>query len=40
MSEQIPYEGAKTMFLVDEVENKELLKDIVIETCKGLTHKK
>ena len=37
MEEQLPYETAKPMYLVDDVENKELLRDIVIETCKGLT---
>ena len=37
MNEAIPYESAKPMYLVDEVDNKELLKEIVIETCKGLT---
>ena len=40
MNEQIPYETAKLMYLVDDVDNKELLKDIVIETCKGLPNKK
>ena len=40
MNEQIPYETAKLMYLVDDVDNKELLKDIVIETCKGLSNKK
>ena len=40
MQEQIPYETAKPMYLVDDVDNKELLKEIVIETCKGLTNKK
>ena len=40
MHEQIPYETAKPMYLVDDVENKELLKEIVIETCKGLQNKK
>ena len=39
MVEEIPYEGAKSMYLVD-VDNKELLKEIVIETCKGLPIKK
>lgn len=34
MVEQIPYESAKPMYLVDDVDNKELLKEIVIETCK------
>ena len=40
MKEQIPYESAKPMYLVDDVDNKELLKEIVIETCKGLPSKK
>ena len=40
MNEQIPYETAKPMYLVDDVDNKELLKEIVIETCKGLQNKK
>ena len=40
MQEQIPYESAKPMYLVDDVDNKELLKEIVIETCKGLQNKK
>ena len=40
MQEQIPYESAKPMYLVDDVDNKELLKEIVIETCKGLPNKK
>ena len=40
MNEQIPYETAKLMYLVDDVNNKELLKEIVIETCKGLSNKK
>ena len=40
MQEQIPYENAKFMYLVDDIDNKELLKEIVIETCKGLPIKK
>ena len=40
MQEQIPYENAKFMYLVDDIDNKELLKEIVTETCKGLTNKK
>ena len=40
MQEQIPYESAKPMYLVDDVDNKELLKEIVIETCKSLLSKK
>ena len=40
MQKSIPYDGAKPMYLVDAVDNKELLKEIVIETCKGLSVKK
>ena len=40
MQEEIPYENAKLMYLVDDVDNRELLKEIVIETCKGLVNKK
>ena len=40
MQEQIPYESAKPMYLVDDVDNKELLEEIVIETCKSLPSKK
>ena len=39
MQEQLPYEGAKSMYLVDDVDNKELLKEITIDTCKGLPNK-
>ena len=36
MQESIPYDGAKQMYLVDDVDNKETLKDIVLDTCRGL----
>ena len=36
MQESIPYKGAKPMYLVDDVDNQESLKDIVFDTCKGL----
>ena len=36
MKEQIPYKGAKKMYFIAEVDNKKLLKKIIIETCKGL----
>ncbi len=39
MEQAIPYEKAKPMYLVDSVENKEMLKEIVIETCEGLLKK-
>ena len=40
MKEELPYEGAKNMYLVDDVDNKELLREIVLETSKGLSVKK
>ena len=36
MKEAIPYKGAKPMYLVDDVDSQEILKEIVIDTCKGL----
>ena len=36
MNEEIPYKSAKPMYLVYDVDNKELLKEIIIETFKGL----
>ena len=40
MQESIPYDGAKPMYLVDNIEDKETLKEIIIETCKDLPRKK
>lgn len=40
MKEELPYEGAKAMYLVEDVDNKELLKDIIIDTSKDLLNKK
>ena len=34
MKESIPYKGAKAMYLISDVDNKELLKNIVIDTCR------
>ena len=36
MQESIPYESAKPMYLVDDVDNQESLRDIVLDTCKDL----
>ena len=36
MQKSIPYESAKPMYLVDDVDNQESLRDIVLDTCKGL----
>lgn len=40
MKEVIPYEGAKPMYLVDDIDDEEVLKDIVLDTYKGLLNKK
>ncbi len=39
MEEQLPYETAKPMYMIEDVENRELIRDIVIDTCKGLSKK-
>ena len=36
MQESIPYDGAKQMYLVDDLDNQESLRDIVLDTCKDL----
>ena len=40
MQKSIPYDGAKPMYLVDDIDNSETLKEIVIDTCKSLPIKK
>ncbi len=36
MEEVVPYENAKPYYLVEDVDNMDLIKDIVIDTCKDL----
>ena len=36
MEEVIPYKNAKTMYLVDEIDNIDLIKEIVINTYEDL----
>ncbi len=36
MSEQIPYPKGKPMYLVDDIDNQDTLREIVLDTCKGL----
>ena len=36
MSEALPYDGAKKMYLVDEVDDKDKLREIVETTTKSL----
>ena len=40
MQEQIPYKGAKPMYLLGDIDNKEMLKEIIVETCKNLPKKR
>lgn len=39
MKEVIPYPNAKPMHYVEEIDNRDLIKDIVIDTCEGLKEK-
>lgn len=36
MTEGIPYSGAKFMFMVEDIDDAEKLKEIVRATCEGL----
>ena len=36
MQDAVPYNGAKPMYLVDDIDNKDLLKVIALDTCKGI----
>ena len=36
MEEEIPYDGAKPMFFIDNVDNKEELKNIILDIYKCL----
>ena len=40
MSKSIPYENAKLMYLVDDVDDKEKLKDIILDTYNDLIKNK
>lgn len=37
--ETIPYKGAKPMYLIEDIDNKEKIRDIIIDTCKDLPKK-
>ena len=39
MEEQVPYDGAKAMYMVCDLENKDLVKKIVEVTCADLIRK-
>lgn len=36
LEEVIPYKGAKPMYFIEEIENREFVRDIILDTCKGL----
>lgn len=40
MREVVTYETAKVMFFVEDVDDKELLREIVVETCEGVLRKR
>ena len=40
MREEIPYKGAKLMYMIEDLDNKEMIREIVLETCKDLPVKK
>ncbi|MDE7095751.1 MAG: TfoX/Sxy family protein [Anaeroplasmataceae bacterium] len=40
LEEQIPYEGAKPMVCIEDLEHPEFLREIILQTCKGLPVKK
>ena len=36
MVDYIPYDGVKSMYLVCDLDNQDLLRDIILDTCKDL----
>lgn len=40
LQETIPYKGAKPMYELNDIENKDQLKEMIIDTCKDLSIKK
>ncbi len=36
LTKELPYENAKPMYLVENVDDKEYLEDLVLDTIKGL----
>ncbi len=39
LPEVIPYKNAKPMYFIEDIENKEKTKEIILETCKDLKPK-
>ncbi len=40
LPEQIPYEGAKPMYFIKDIEDREMTKEIILKTCEDLPQKK
>ena len=40
MPESLPYNGAKSMYFIEDVDNKEMLAEIVKSIIEGLSNKK
>ena len=40
MKKAIPYEGGKDMYLVQDIDNPDILREIIIDTCKDLKKNK
>ncbi len=36
LPEELPYQGAKMMYLIEDLEDSELLRNIILDTCKDL----
>lgn len=36
MQKAIPYKGVKPMYLVDDIDNPETLKEIILDTCRDV----
>lgn len=36
MSEELPYEKGKSMYLVEDIDNRDIIKEKIIKTCEGL----
>ena len=36
MNEVIPYKNAKPMYFVDDIDNQDLLREMVLDTCRDL----
>jgi len=40
LKEALPYQNAKLMYLIEELEEKETIKKIILDTCKDLPIRK